>query len=46
MDRKPKYFAQIDNFYFVKRIGASLRAATTDTVREKLPRTSSFCSEG
>ena len=37
MDRKPKYVAQIDNIYFVKRIGASLREATADTVRDKLP---------
>jgi hypothetical protein len=37
MDRKAKYVAQIDNIYFVKRIGASLRKATPDTVRDKLP---------
>jgi hypothetical protein len=37
MDRKPKYVAQIDNIYLVKRIGASLREATADTVRDRLP---------
>ena len=37
MDRKPKYVAQIDNVYLVRRIGASLREATADTVRDKLP---------
>ena len=37
MDQKPKHVAQIDNIYFVKRIGASLREATADTVRDKLP---------
>ena len=40
---KSKHVAQIDNIYFVKRIGASLREATADTVRINCPRTSSFC---
>ena len=37
MHRKARYIAQIDNIYFVRRIGASLREATADTVREDLP---------
>ena len=37
MDRKPKYVAQIENVYFVRRIGASLRQATADIAREDLP---------
>jgi hypothetical protein len=37
MHRKAKYIAQIDNVYFVGRLGASLREATADIVREELP---------
>jgi|RhiMetdeSRZDD1v2_1073273.scaffolds.fasta_scaffold100736_3 hypothetical protein len=37
MDRNPKYVAQIENVYFVRRIGASLRQATADIAREDLP---------
>jgi len=37
MDRKPKYVAQIENVYFVRRIGASLREATADIARQDLP---------
>ena len=37
MDRKPKYVAQIDNVYFVRRIGTSLRHATADIAQEELP---------
>ena len=37
MDRKPKYVAQIENVYFVRRIGASLRQATADIARQDLP---------
>ncbi|MBX9589102.1 MAG: hypothetical protein K2X43_07350 [Hyphomonadaceae bacterium] len=34
---KPKYTAQIDNIYFLSRIGATLRWATQDIEREELP---------
>jgi len=37
MHRKARYVAQIDNIYFVGRIGASLREATADIVRDELP---------
>ena len=37
MYRKARYIAQIDNIYFVRRIGASLREATAEIVREELP---------
>jgi hypothetical protein len=37
MHRKARYIAQIDNIYFVRRIGASLREATAEIVREELP---------
>jgi len=37
MHRKARYIAQIDNIYFVRRIGASLREATSEIVREELP---------
>jgi hypothetical protein len=37
MHRKARYIAQIDNIYFVGRIGASLREATAEIVREELP---------
>ena len=33
----PKYVARIDNVYFVKRVGASLRHATSHIVAEELP---------
>ena len=32
-----KYAAQIDNIYFLERIGYSLRWATADMAREELP---------
>jgi hypothetical protein len=32
-----KYVAQIDNIYFLTRIGQSLRWATNDIAREELP---------
>jgi hypothetical protein len=32
-----KYAAQIDNIYFLDRIGCSLRWATADMAREELP---------
>ena len=32
-----KYAAQIDNIYFLGRIGCSLRWATADMAREELP---------
>ena len=35
--RKSKYTAQIDNIYFLSRIGATLRWATRDIGREELP---------
>ncbi len=34
---KPKYTAQIDNIFFLARIGSSLRWATQDIAREELP---------
>jgi hypothetical protein len=37
MQEKPKYVAWIDNVYFVKRVGASLRDATSHIVTEELP---------
>jgi len=37
MHRKAGYIAQIDNVYFVGRIGTSLRDATAEIVREELP---------
>jgi hypothetical protein len=33
----PKYAAQIENIYFLTRIGQSLRWATSDIAREDLP---------
>lgn len=35
--RKAKYTAQIENIYFLSRIGATLRWATQDIGREELP---------
>jgi hypothetical protein len=37
MQEAPKYVARIDNVYFVKRVGASLRDATSHIVTEELP---------
>jgi hypothetical protein len=34
---KSKYTARIDNIYFLSRIGESLRWATEDIARAKLP---------
>jgi len=34
---KAKYTAQIENIYFLSRIGATLRWATQDIGREELP---------
>jgi hypothetical protein len=34
---RPKYTAQIENIYFLQRIGATLRWATQDVEREELP---------
>lgn len=34
---KSKYTAQIDNIYFLSRIGTTLRWATQDIAREDLP---------
>jgi hypothetical protein len=36
MDQTPKYDLRIDNVYFLKRVGATLRQATADLPREKL----------
>jgi hypothetical protein len=36
MDRLPKYVAQIENIYFVSRIGISLRHATVGITHEEL----------
>lgn len=33
----PKYVAQIENIFFLVRIGEALRWATNDIVREELP---------
>jgi hypothetical protein len=33
----PKYVAQINNVYFLTRIGESLRWATSDIAQEELP---------
>jgi hypothetical protein len=35
--RKPKHTAQIENIYFLSRIGSTLRWATQDIAREDLP---------
>ena len=37
MEEKPKYVARIDNIYFVRRVGASLREATSHIATEELP---------
>jgi hypothetical protein len=37
MMNKPKYTAQIENVYFLSRIGSTLRWATQDIAREDLP---------
>jgi hypothetical protein len=37
MKKKPKYVAQIDNIYFINRVGASLREATDHVTTEELP---------
>lgn len=34
---RPKYTAQIENIYFLSRIGSTLRWATQDIGREELP---------
>ncbi len=34
---KPKYSAQIENIFFLSRIGSTLRWATQDVAREDLP---------
>lgn len=36
MEQKPKYVARIDNVYFLKHLGASLREATSQVVKEEL----------
>lgn len=35
--RKPRHTAQIENIYFLSRIGSTLRWATQDIAREDLP---------
>jgi hypothetical protein len=37
MQRAPKFIAQIENIYFLSRIGTTLREATKDIAREDLP---------
>ena|SRR5262249_30643646 len=37
MEKKPKYVARIDNVYFINRIGATLREATSHVTTEELP---------
>jgi hypothetical protein len=37
MDRSPKYVAKLGNVYFVCRLGASLRQATTGMHDDQLP---------
>jgi hypothetical protein len=37
MEQKPKYVARIDNVYFVRRVGASLREATSHIATSELP---------
>jgi hypothetical protein len=37
MKKKPKYVARIDNVYFINRVGASLREATSHVTTEELP---------
>ena len=37
MEKKAKYVARIDNVYFIKRVGATLREATIHAATEELP---------
>lgn len=37
MKQKPKYVAQIGNVYFINRVGATLREATSHVTTEELP---------
>ena len=37
MEKKPKYVARIENIYFINRVGASLREATSHVTTEELP---------
>jgi hypothetical protein len=37
MKETPKYVARIDNVYFVRRLGDSLRKATNHITKEELP---------
>jgi len=37
MEKEPKYVARIDNIYFINRIGASLREATSNVTMAELP---------
>ena len=37
MHETRKYALRIDNVYFLKRLGASLREATADVPKEELP---------
>lgn len=37
METKQKYVARIDNVYFINRVGASLREATSHVATEELP---------
>jgi hypothetical protein len=37
MEQKPKYVARIDNVYFLKHLGASLRRAAGQIATEELP---------
>lgn len=37
MHENRKYALRIDNVYFLKRLGASLREATADVPKEELP---------
>ena len=37
MEQKPKYVARIDNVYFLKHLGASLRDAAAHIATEELP---------
>jgi hypothetical protein len=37
MEKQPKYVARIDNVYFINRVGASLREATSNLTTEELP---------
>jgi hypothetical protein len=37
MKEKPKYVARIDNVYFLRRLGDSLRKATNHITKEELP---------